>query len=255
MGTVPLSPTSRSSPRHVPSDRTVGSAVVAYRAWDQPSSRSRMRTGSPVREVVTAPWRCRASLAHTTYSPDGSSTATGSGVASSTRVNSWARRVSSISSETSTTVRRAPVPPEESEVMGVVDRSTQRVAPSAARNRSRPRSAVPSSSERARSARKSTRPSGSMSAAQPSPRASSAGWPVVDSQWAFTRTARPVSSNLAAPVGAASTRLSRTPGVGESDVGGAGSSVTCGRGDSNPHASRRRLLKPVRLPVPPRPRH
>ena len=224
MGTGPALPTRRSSPRQVPSDRTVGRALVAYWAWDHPSSRSRILIDSPGRGAIPTLWRWRASLPQTTYSPVGSSTATGSGVASNTRVNSWARRASSISSDTSTTVRRAPaspvVRPPMGSPMGLVDRSTQRVVPSSARNRSRPRSAVRVASELVRSARNSARPSGSTSAVQPSPRAWEAGRPVVASHRAFTRTARPCSSRRAAPVGVASTRSSRTwsDETGESGV-------------------------------------
>ena len=194
-------------------------------------------------------WCCMASLAHTTSSPDGSRTATGSGLDSSTRVNSWARRVSSTSSETSATVSSAP-PGPPGPVRGTVDRSSHREVPSSFSRRRRPWRATPATRARRRSAKNSGRPSGAMIVVQPSPWAPTGSWPVACPHRALTRTSRPSASRRAIPDGAASTSASRTR---RSDVSGDGS-VTCGRGDSNPHASRRRLLKPVRLPVPPRPR-
>ena len=144
-GTAGPSPIRRSSPRHVPPLRTAGRAVVAYWACDQPSNRSSSRGGvAPARPPM---WCCMASLAHTTSSPDGSKTATGSGLDSSTRVNSWARRVSSTSSETSATVSSAPLGPP-GPVRGTVDRSSHRAVPSSFSRRRRPRRATPSTRAR-----------------------------------------------------------------------------------------------------------
>ena len=256
-GSVEVGPSScvvsRSSPRQVPPERTAGSAVAAYRACDQPS-RWVSRREPATRALGRKRWK--ASLAQTTVRPRESSTATRSGLASSTRVSSWARRASSSSSVTSSKVRRAPPDPSP---RGVIDRSIQRRSSLGVKRRSRPRTPRPVASACRAALTKSSRPSASMASSQPSSSAEPTGWPVNSVQrplaWRRPRSA----SSRAIPVGLASTsrvrsRSSAAPVCTPSGPSsGRGGSLMCGRGDSNPHALRRRLLKPVRLPVAPRP--